>query len=882
MSLFVKSRSFLRNLFLSRGVEADLDREVHSHLGMLMEENIRAGMPPEEAQRAARIELGGVEQMKEQVREVRIGNWLHSALSDCAFGIRQLRKNPGFTVVAVLTLALGIGANAAIFSVVNTVLLRPLSYSEPGRIVILGSYWKKTGSIGWVSQPDFQDWHAQTTAFDAMAYYASDEISASTGSNTDYASAAIVSPEFFYVFSVQPQLGRFFSPEEERPGGPQVVLISDAFWQRNYTRSPFAIGKILRTENTGFTIIGVMPRSFRFPGANDFWLPMSAFQKPGETEARSANNYQAVGRLKPEVTVQAAQAQMQTIGARLEQQYPSSNEDKSVAVVQMQELMVRGVRTTLYLVLGAVALVLLIACANVANLLLARATGRVREIAIRAALGASRSRIVRQLMMESAALALLAGVLGVLLAVWGTHVLIALSPDSVPRLNEVGVDNWVLAFTLLLSLASTAFFGLAPALQTSRVSLNESLRRGSTRSGAGQSSGRLRSALVVAQIAVSVVLVVASGLLLKSLLAIARVNLGFQPSHVLTIQTSVPATDLESDKRAANFYTQLLKNVRELQGITSVAAAQGTPAGGMMSNGGYWLEGGPGPDQAGVSPPQAGFPVITPGYFQTLSIPISKGRDFDEGDRFEAPLVAIISESLARKSFSSSDPLGKRILCGLDSLKWMTIVGVAGDIRMHDPTTPPEPQLYLPYLQHPGHATDMRVLIKTPLDPHPLEATLQKQVRDLNSEVPARFSTLEAMLSDSISASRFRAALIGLFGALALCLAIAGVYGVMAYTVSQRSPEIGARIALGGQSSDILGLVLRQGLQLALAGVAIGVVGAFAMTRFLSSFLFGTQANDPLTFVAVCALLLISALAACIVPARRAMHVDPMTALRCE
>lgn len=807
---------------------------------------------------------------------------MDSLCQDLTYALRTLAKRPSFTVIALLTLALGIGANVAIFSVVNTVLVKPLPFPDPGRIVVLGSFWKKTASIGWVSQPDFQDWHDQSTSFEATAYYAEDEVSVSTGSTAEYASGAAVSPEFFRVFSLQPQAGRFFSAEEQKPGGPYVALISDAFWQRNYGRSPLVIGKTFRTQNIAFTIVGVLPRGFRFPGSNDFWLPMSTFQTPGETEDRSAHNYQAVGLLKSAVSLRSAQAEMETIGARLEQQYKSSNEGKSVAVVQMQELMVRGVRTTLLLVLGAVALVLLIACANVANLLLARATSRVREIAVRTAMGASRMRIVRQLMLESATLGVLAGALGVLLAFWGTRALISLSPDSIPRLDEISIDTPVLAFALVLSLVSSLFFGLVPALQTSRVNLNESLKQGTSRAGTGESSGRLRGVLVVAQIAISVVLVVGAGLLLRSLMKIARVDLGFQPMQVLVMQTSVPSSGPESAKHAATFYTQLLQNVRGLPGITSVAAAHGTPAGGMMSNGGYWLPAGPGPDEAGVSAPQAGFPVVTPDYFKTLTIPIIKGRDFNDADRFDAPFVAIISESLAKASFPDSDPLGKQIKCGLDTPQWMTIVGIAGDIRMHDPTTPPEPQIYMPYLQHPYFATSMRLLVKTPLDPSSLEVTLQRQVRDLNAEVPARFTTLESMLSDSIAASSFRAALVGMFGALALCLAIAGVYGVMAYTVSQRSSEIGVRIALGGQPRDILRLVLRQGMQLTLLGVAIGIVGALSLTRLLSSFLFGTQPTDPLTFAAVCLLLLLAALAACVIPARRAMRVHPMIALRYE
>jgi putative ABC transport system permease protein len=808
--------------------------------------------------------------------------FMATLLQDLHYGIRMLANKTGFTLLAVLTLALGIGANTAIFSVVNSVLLRSLPYAQADRIVILGSYWTKTGSIGWVSQPDFQDWHDQSNVFDAMAYYATGEPSVAGGSTADFSSFAVITPEFFRVFSVQPQVGRAFSLEEQRIGGPRVALISDSFWDRNYGRNPSALGQALRTENMNFSIVGVMPKGFHFPDANEVWLPMAVFQEPGEKENRDAHNYQVVGRLKSGVSLQTAQAQMKTIGAHLEEQYPNSNENKSVAVVPMQELAVRNVRTTLYLLLGAVALVLLIACANVANLLLARAAGRAREIAVRSAMGASRGRIVRQLMVESVTLSVMAGALGVLFAAWGTSALIALAPDNVPRLSEAHVDATVLGFALLISLVSCVFFGLAPALQASRVNLSDALKQGGARSGSSGSSGLLRSSLVVAEIAFSVILVAAAGLLLKSLIAISHVDLGFQPDHVLVMRNSVPSADLESHRRAADFYTQLLQRASGLPGVQSVAAANGTPAGGIMSNGAYWLEGGPGPDEIGVSAPQAGFPVVTPGYFRTLRIPIVKGRDFSDRDTYQAPLVAIISESLAQQAFPGTDPVGKRILCGLDNMNWMTIIGVAGEIRMDNPTVPPGPQLYMPYLQHLYHASAMRVLIRTQLEPQTLDATLQKMVRELNPNVPTRFTTLDAMLSDSISTSRFSAALIALFAALALLLAMAGVYGVMAFTLSQRSGEIGVRVAMGAQPGHILQLVLGKGLRLAFAGIVLGIAGAFSMARLLAAFLFATPAYDLATFATVCFILIVAALAACYIPARRAMRVDPIVALRYE
>ncbi len=798
---------------------------------------------------------------------------------DLRYGIRLLAKNPGFTTVAVLTLALGIGANTAIFSVVDTVLLRPLPYPEPDRIVTLWSFWKITGSLGQVSAPDFHDWHDQSTSFDAMAYYQGGETSVSAGSNADFAQVAGVTPEFFRVLGVKAAAGRLFAMEEDSKGGAPVAVLSDAFWQRNFGRSPLALGQQIKMMDRSFTVIGVMPRGFQFPGLTDVWFP-AAIQ--AETVSRSAHNYRVIASLKRGVGLEQAQAQMTVIGARLEQQYPESNKNKNAAVVRMQDQLVSNVRSTLYLLLAAVALILMIACANVANLLLARATSRAREIAIRTAVGATRGRIVRQLMIESGTLALLSGALGAVLASWGTSTLVALAPESVPRLGDAGVDGRVLGFVIFASLASSIFFGLAPALHASRVDLNEALKQGTSRSGASSSAGRIRSALVVAEIALSLVLVASAGLLLKSLLVISGVDLGFRPDHLLVIKTSVPSAGLEGAKRATRFYSQFLERIAATPGVISAAAAYGLPASDDGSNGTYLLEDDPGPEHMTVNGPQAGFRVVTPGYFRTLGIPLKKGRDFDSRDEYDAPFSAIISESLARKSFGNADPIGKKILCGLDSLQWMTIVGVAGDIRVASPTTLPGPEIYMPYLQHPEPATAMHVAVKTAAIPMSLAATLRQTARDLNADVPTQFTSMETMLADSISASRFRAALLGIFAALALCLSMAGVYGVMIYTVSQRTSEIGVRMALGAEPQDILRLVVGHGLRLSLIGVAIGIAGAFALTRLLEGFLYGTGATDPATLAAVCALLLAAALLACWIPARRAMRVDPMVALRYE
>lgn len=871
----------IANLFHRSRLDREIEAELRSHIEMRAADNVAAGMSPEDAAHAAQRALGNATKIEEDVRATWGFQWLETLGQDIRYGLRQLRRSPGFTAVAMLTLALGIGANTAIFSVVNAVLLRPLPYPEAKRIMVLGSSGKDSQTVGWASQPDFQDWHNQGTSFDAMAYYSNAESSVSIGTSAEYANGAAVSSEFFRVFSVQPQVGRLFSSDEETPGGPHAVLISDSFWEQNFARSRSAIGQTLRSGDAGSgTIVGVLPKGFRFPGSNDFWVPMAEYQQPGEIEDRSAHNYSVVGRLKAGVSLPGARAQMRTIAARLEGLYPASNKGETITVLPLQELTVRDVRGTLLLVLGAVGLVLLIACANVASLLLARGTGRGREFAIRAALGATRGRTIRQLMAESAVLGLISGGAGLLLACAAMGPLVALASTAVLGLSGVRLDAPVLLFTLAISLAASMIFGLAPALRGSRP-VNDTLKQAGFRTPTAHVS-RARGALIVAEIAVCVVLVVISGLLLRSLLAIVNVPLGFRPDHVLVMRMSVPHSGLEGAKQASNLYTHLLDRVRPLPGVASVAAAQGVPAGGFMPWGGYQVRIGHGDAAMDSSAPQAGFPVVTPGYFGTLGIPIERGRDFNDADTYDTPFVTIISRSLAGQAFPHSDPIGRQIRCGLDSDNWMTVVGVVGDIRMSDPTSPPGPELYMPYLQHPRHGAVMTVIVRTPLAPGSLAEALRSTVRALNPNVPTRFTTMGALLGDSTATSRFRAMLIGLFAAVALCLAVAGVYGVMMFMVGQRTSEIGIRLALGAQPSSVLWLVLRQGLGLALIGIACGMAGAFAATRLVAGFLYGTQATDPTTFAAVCVLLLAASLAACWIPARRAMKVDPMVALRHE
>jgi|HubBroStandDraft_1064217.scaffolds.fasta_scaffold00260_24 putative ABC transport system permease protein len=793
---------------------------------------------------------------------------------DLKFALRSLRKNPGFTLLAVLVMALGIGANTAVFSVVNAVLLKPLAYNNPDRIVTLSSLWRKSGGHGQVSAPDFHDWHDRSTAFAAMAYYADDSTSVMSGASAEHVHVAAVTPEFFEVFGVEPVVGRLFSHEEQKPGGAGAVIVSYSYWQSRFGANASALGQAVRMLGKSFSIAGVLPPRFHFPNQTDIWLPANVVFS--ETDSRSAHNYMVVGRLKLDIGLERAQAQMTAIGARLEQQYPDSNTGKSVAVTRMRDEMVRNVKLTLYLLLGAVALVLLIGCANVANLLLARATARTREIAIRAAVGASRGRIVRQLVVESLVLATIAGAAGLLLAKWGSDALVALAPGNVPRLAESDIDGWVMAFTLGVSVAASLLFGLAPALEISRVDLNETLKQGASRAMAGGRGGRMRAALVVVEVALSVVLLAGAGLLLRSFAALHTVALGFHPEHVLVMESDVPSSDLDSARRATRFYKDLLADIATLPGVSAAGGARNTP-GTVFSDGGYFI------DHLGefaTNMPQAVLSVVTPGAFAALGIPLKRGRDFNDRDTYDAPFTAIINEALARTSFPGQDPLGRTIYCGLDSMKGMQIVGVVGNIRQYGPAVEPAPEILMPYEQHPQTATALNIVMRTSVPGSALWGPIGNKVRARSAEVPVKFTSMEDLLAENTAAPRFRTLLLGLFAAIAVCMAMAGVYGVVAYTVGQRAGEIGLRMALGARTSDVLRLILRQGMALTGIGLVVGLMAAVAATRVLSSMLFEVKTSDPATYIGVAALLGAVSLAASYIPARRAARMDPVSALR--
>ncbi len=798
---------------------------------------------------------------------------------DFRFALRSLRKSPGFTLLALVVMGLGIGANTAVFSVVNSVLLKPLDLHQPDRIVRLSSLWKKSGHHGTVSAPDYHDWHDQSTSFSAMAYYYNYEDVVTAGSRAEYGHVAWVGPEFLKVFDEQPVIGRFFTDAEEKFGSGGAAMIGYAFWQSHFAGDPAVLGQKLRVGDVALTIVGVMRPGFSFPEKSQVWLPLTGLEQ--DTPSRSAHNYRVVGRLKPGVTVAQAQGEMTGIAARLEKLYPPSNTGKGSAVTLLAEDGVGSVRPTLYLMLGAVALVLLIACANVSNLLLAKATARTREIAIRAAVGASRARIVRQLTAESLVLAIGAGALGLLLALWGSGALVALAPRDVPRIDEVRIDGWVLVFTLAVSAAASLLFGLAPALQASRVDLNEALKLGGARSTSGGAAGRLRSVLVVGEIALSVVLLCGAGLLIRSFVALHNVALGFRPESVLVMESSYPSSNEESARHAVQFYKDLLVQAATVPGVAAVGGTR-MPPGDTFSNGSYWIDRMPPRSELSVTAPWAIFSVVTPGAFRALGIPLRRGRDFDEHDSPDGVHTAIINEALARKSFAGQDPIGRAIICGFDSMTPMRIVGVVGDIHQEGPASPAQPELYMPFEQHAQASTSLYLVARTTSEPLALAETMRRKARALSTDVPARFTTLEAELAQTVAAPRFRTLLLGAFAGLAVLLAMAGVYGVMAYVVGQRTGEIGLRVALGASTGQVMRMVLGHGLKLAALGIAIGLAAAVAASTMLTKLLFEVKPTDPATYAAVALLLGAVAVAACYLPARRATRVDPLSALRQE
>jgi putative ABC transport system permease protein len=874
--LYRRARALLR----SEAIHSEIDEEMRFHIDMRTDENIKRGMSPEEARRDAERRFGRLTRVKEQGYEVRGGRWLETIWQDCRYGARMLRKNAGFTVVAVLVLALGIGANTSLFSIVNAVLLRPLPFPDAERIVWFDGINLARGiTASNMSSADYKDWQQQAGVFDSMAAYVTGSANLSDeGAEPERVPRVSVTAGFFQTIGIGPALGRALSREDEAQGAEDVALLSHAIWQRRFGASPSVIGNRIMMNGRPVTIVGVMPEGFDYPRQSQLWVPL----KPERSAEKRDNRYlNVLARLKPGVSVEEAEAQVGLISDRLGQQYPETNGGWSVRLTRLHERTVRDVRTSLLLLLGAVGFVLLIACANVANLLLARAASRRREIALRTALGAGRLRVVRQLLTESLLLAALGGVAGLLLSLLLTDLLVAISPANLPRLNEVGMDWRVLGFTAGVVCVVGLLFGLAPALQSSRTDLNEALKEGSRGSSEGRARNRVRAALVVSEVALSLLLLVGAGLLIRSFLLLRSVDAGFDPENVLTMRVSLPSSRYEEPQQRVTFFRELTRRVEALPGVEADGAAISLPLGGTTLSVGraFVREGNP---LAAEHALDAGYIVTTPGYIRTMRIPLRAGREFTDGDAAETTPVALINESLARRMFPGEDPIGKRLTAWRDERFAREIVGVVADVKMDQMGDEGEPQVYVPLAQNATWGS-LSVAVRTTVEPEALVSAVRGAVLAIDKTQPVYdIKTMEDVRSASVANRRLVVLLFGVFAGLALLLAVVGIYGVLSYAVAQRTHEIGIRVALGAQRSDVLRLVVGQGMRLVILGVLIGIAGALVVTRLLESLLFGVSATDPATFAVVAAVLSFVALLACYIPARRATRVDPLVALRYE
>ncbi|MFL6207307.1 MAG: ABC transporter permease [Pyrinomonadaceae bacterium] len=815
---------------------------------------------------------------------------------DVRYSLRVWLKRPGFTVVAVLSLALGIGANTAIFSVVQAVLLRPLPFAEADRLVYLTERNTQLDGVS-LSWPNFTDWRAQNHVFEKIAAYNRDSYNLTSGGDPERLLAAQASADLFAVLRVHAAQGRVFTNEEDAPGANPVVVLSYGLWQRRFGGAANVVGQSITLNGRGYTVVGVMPQGFAFPNRVELWLPLGQLAQPAWQNRDNHMGLFGVARLKPGVALEQARADLNNITASLAQQYPDTNADERATLTPLQETYVKDIRLALWTLLGAVGFVLAVACANVANLLLARTAIRQREFAIRAALGASRRRIVRQLLVESLLLALTSGGLGLLLALWGVDLILAIRPDYIPRANEIGIDARVLLFTAAVSMLTGLIFGLVPALQASRPDLQAALREGKRGPVWGRSV--FRSGLVITEVALTLVLLVGTGLLLRSFQRLQQVEPGFTYEHLLSVNVTLPARKYPDVAQRINFTQEVLPKLRALPGVADAAVSSGLPLGYNNWQAQFVLDGRP-------QPPPAQTPVmdvcaVSLDYFRTMGIPLLKGRYFnaqdnrqwlderslqgrDEGARAIAGVNAIIiDEEFARRYWPNEDATGQRIRFGADaSAPALTVVGVVGRVRMEGlKTDVNRGQGYLPYLQLPTRS--LAIVVRSALAPEQIVAAVRRQVLAVDREQPVyNVRTLAQMRATSLAPAALNLTLLGIFAGLALVLAAVGIYGVIAYTVSQRTHEIGIRVALGAQRRDIFKLIVGRGLLLVLAGIGLGLCAALALARLLSSLLFGVSATDPLVFAVVALLLASVALLACYLPARRAMKIDPMVALRYE
>jgi predicted permease len=879
----MKPPSFLAGLLGRRRRERELDEEITAHLAMAEAERISRGEKPEEAAASVRREFGNEALVRETTRAEWGWGWLERFIQDARYGLRLLRRSPGFSAVAVVTLALGIGASTAILSVVDAILLRPLGYADSGRLVVLLHH-----EDGPVAPANYLDWKARTRSFQSMGAAEYWTPNLTSGPSPEKVWALRMTPEILPMLGVRPLLGRFFLPEESVEGRDHVVVLGEGIWRTRFGADPGIVGRSIRLDGEPYTVVGVMPASFQFAPfwATEarMWAPLDLRSRASQRESQSLRVF---ARLRPGVSLAAARQEVASVTATLEREFPGTNRD--VRVMNLREKVVGDVRPALLVLLGAVGLVLLIACANIANMLLARASARQKEVALRTALGASRGRTVRQLLTESVVLAAAGGAAGAALSAWSLRLLLALAPPSIPRLQDVHLDVRVLFATFAVSLATGVAFGLAPALQASIVRPQDALKEGGA-SGTSRERGRLRLAFVAAEIAIALVLLVGAGLMLRSFLALRAIDPGFDPRGVVTMEVSVAGTRQAPPGRRAALYRQLVERLSAAPGVTAAGAINHIPIAGDIWGYPYAVEGRPRPGPG--ESPMATYRAVLPGYFAAMRIPILRGRDVAWSDDRGAPGVVVVNEYLAKRTWPGEDPIGKRITLddvGPDA-SWLTVVGVVKNVVRGDWAAPPADEIYLSVLQNKTllespqpMAAYITLVARTGGDPAALAPSLVAAVRAVDPTLPvSEVRTMSHIVAQANGRARFQALLLAIFAAAAAMLAAVGIYGVMSYAVSRRTREIGVRMALGADPGSVLRLVVGQGMAVALVGAGAGLAAAVLLARLMASLLYGVGPMDPVTYAAVAGLLLAVALLASYLPARRASRIDPTKALRTE
>lgn len=874
MSLWRQLTYGLRRLARGDRHDRDVADEVEQYYAEAEAHWRSRGFTAEEARRAARMESGNKAVVSERVRSYGWENAVRSLVADVRFAGRQLLKHPVFTAAAALTLALGIGANTAIFTVVESVLLAPLPYQGADRLAVLNTYWTDSGhTTSRVTGPDGVDVRTQARTMEAVSVYSGGSLGVELHDHSVYAVVTWVDANFASVFRLQPIAGHLFTEADAH----SAALVSEQFARDNFGGTQAALGQVLHVENEALEIVGVLPAAFDFPARTQVW---EASPLQPASKSRTAFNYKAVGRLRPGVSFQTAQTELTGISRRLEAAYPAENRNKQFVAAPLKDALTSDVRPTLMLLWATVGIILLIACVNVTHLQLVRSIERQREIAIRKAIGSSGWRVLRPVMLESLLLSLIGGAAGVLLAFPAVHVLIAMAPKELPHANAIHLNGRVLAFALGLAVVCTLLSSMLPALRASGVDAAEALKHDASRGMSRQGAARLRDGLVIAEVAATFVLAMGAGLLLHTMMTLMARDMGYRTPQLLVVDADAPAHSEADALRVVGQLNTLFAELASVPGVERVAGIMGLPTGNYGSNGSYHTRGGL-PFDPGHAPSSV-FSVASPGYFQTMGIPLEGGRDFDAQDTFDGPFVAVISRSLARQSFGDIDPVGKQIQCGLDSDKWMTIVGVVGDVRQDSPADKAGPALYMPMTQHPFYANQIHIVLRTEVKPLTLMGVVQAKILEVNPLIALRFTTMDAMLNKSLAAERFRAVLVSSFAGVGLLLAMLGVYGTMAYSVAQRTFEIGLRMAFGAEKRAILSGILGHAAKLACCGIAAGLLLSLLLARLVENMLVGVRPIDPGSLAVAALLLLLTALAAAFVPGWKATHVDPMGALRAE